>query len=62
MHFSRLPGDVCCGLYPTLGSNVAEYLMDPVFMSPKLRPDWEVADIQASFQAMNIALMTGFKV
>lgn len=42
--------------------NVAEYLMDARFSTAKLRSGREVADVQASYQAMGIALLTGWKV
>jgi len=38
--------------------NVADYLIDPSFASPKIRPNRNVADIQATFQGLNIGLMT----
>ncbi|GAB5370760.1 hypothetical protein AAMO2058_001520700 [Amorphochlora amoebiformis] len=41
--------------------NVAEYLKNPSFMSAKIRVGETFADAQASIQAMNIAMLTGFK-
>lgn len=38
--------------------NVADYLVDPRFASPKIRPGREVADVQAAFQGLAIGLMT----
>eukprot|EP00928_Gymnodinium_smaydae_P020363 TRINITY_DN17870_c0_g2_i1.p1 TRINITY_DN17870_c0_g2~~TRINITY_DN17870_c0_g2_i1.p1 ORF type:complete len:1433 (-),score=358.29 TRINITY_DN17870_c0_g2_i1:61-4269(-) len=38
--------------------NVADYLTDPSFVSTKIRPNQEVADIQAAFQGLAIGLMT----
>merc|ERR1711871_527658 len=38
--------------------NVADYLVDPTFASPKIRPNKEIADIQATIQGINIGLMT----
>jgi len=42
--------------------NVAEYLMNPRFAVAKLRPHREISDVQASFQSMLVALLTGWKV
>ena len=41
-----------------LVSQVADYLVDPTFASPKIRPNKEIADIQATIQGINIGLMT----
>jgi len=38
--------------------NVADYLVDPRFVSTKIRPGKEIADVQASFQGLAIGLMT----
>jgi len=46
------------GIHNQVG-NVADYLMDPRFASPKIRPGKEIADVQAAFQGLNIGLMTG---
>jgi len=45
------------GLHNHVG-NVADYLVDPTFASPKIRTGSELADIQAAFQGLNIGLMT----
>lgn len=37
---------------------VADYLLDPSFASAKIRPNRNIADIQATFQGLNIGLMT----
>jgi len=42
--------------------NVAEYLLDPRFASTKLRPHRDLSDIQSSYQALLVALLTGAKV
>lgn len=42
--------------------NVAEYLMDTQLSSSKIRPGRENSDVQSSLQAMNIALLSGWKV
>lgn len=42
--------------------NVAAYLMDPRFTSCKLRPRSDISDVQASFQSLLVALLTGWKV
>ena len=41
--------------------NVADYFMDVTFLSSKIRPDKEIADVQAAFQGLNVALMTAMK-
>merc|ERR1712232_692211 len=46
------------GLHNQVG-NVADYLVNPSFASAKIRKGREVADVQASFQGLNIGLMTG---
>jgi len=45
------------GLHNHVG-NVADYLKDPTFASGKIRPGREIADVQATFQGLNIALLT----
>lgn len=42
--------------------NVAAYLLDPRLASAKIRPGREISDVQASLQAMNIGLLSGWKV
>merc|ERR1712146_747538 len=49
------------GVHSHVG-NVAEYLMDAQFASAKIRYGRDMADVQASYQAMSIALLTGWKV
>ena len=39
--------------------NVVDYLVDPAVASGKIRPGSTVGDVQASLQAMIIALSTG---
>ncbi len=39
--------------------NVAEYLVDASVATAKLRPNENMADIQASFQALLVAMLTG---
>ena len=41
--------------------NVADYFMDISYLSAKIRPNKETADVQAAFQGLNIALMTAMK-
>ena len=41
--------------------NVADYFMDISYLSAKIRPNKEIADVQAAFQGLNIALMTAMK-
>jgi hypothetical protein len=38
--------------------NVADYIGNPTFATAKIRKDKEVADVQATFQGLLIALMT----
>jgi hypothetical protein len=45
------------GMHNQVG-NVADYLIDPRYASPKIRPHREVADVQAAFQGLAIGLMT----
>jgi hypothetical protein len=47
------------GLHQHLG-NVAEYLVDPTFLTPAIRPGRDMNDVQKSFQGMAIAVSTGF--
>ena len=49
------------GVHNHVGT-IADYLVDPRFTSAKIRPGREVADIQATFQGFNIALMTASKM
>jgi hypothetical protein len=51
---------IVTGFHNQVG-NVADYFMDITFLSAKIRPNKEVADVQASFQGLNIALMTAMK-
>jgi len=44
--------------YHNQAGNVADYLVNPTFASPKIRKGRNVADIQATFQGLNIGLMT----
>ena len=48
------------GIHNHVG-NIADYFADPTFVSGKLRAGKEVADVQASFQGVNIALATANK-
>jgi len=41
--------------------NIADYFTDPTFLAAKIRPNKEIADVQAAFQGVNIALMTSMK-
>jgi Ca2+-binding EF-hand superfamily protein len=45
------------GIHNQVG-NVADYLIDPTYASAKIRPGMNSADIQATFQGLNIGLMT----
>ena len=47
--------------YHNQAGNVADYLVNPTFASPKIRKGRNVADIQATFQGLNIGLMTASK-
>ena len=44
--------------YHNQAGNVADYLVNPTFASPKIRKGRNVADVQATFQGLNIGLMT----
>lgn len=45
------------GVHNQVG-NVADYLKDPAFASVKIRPEAIRADVQGSFQGLNVGLMT----
>jgi hypothetical protein len=47
------------GMHQHLG-NVAEYLVDPTFLTPAIRPGGSMNDVQKSVQGMAIAVSTGF--
>lgn len=44
--------------YHNQAGNVADYLVNPSFASAKIRPGRNVADVQSTFQGLNIGLMT----
>ena len=41
--------------------NVADYLINPTYASPKIRKGRNIADVQATFQGLKIGLMTAMK-
>ena len=47
--------------YHNQAGNVADYLVNPTFSSPKIRKGRNMADVQATFQGLNIGLMTAIK-
>ena len=46
------------GVHHVVG-NVAEYLLTPNFASPRIRPNREVSDVEASHYGLLIAVLTG---
>lgn len=49
------------GIHNHVG-NVADYIKDPLLLSGKIRPDREEADVQSTFQVLNIGLTTAKKM
>jgi hypothetical protein len=47
--------------YHNQAGNVADYLINPSYSSPKIRKGRNMADVQATFQGLNIGLMTAMK-
>ena len=47
--------------YHNQAGNVADYLINPTYASPKIRKGRNIADVQATFQGLNIGLMTAMK-